>query len=45
MPVAAKTAHHQVRVKTPTRMVNSPMKPFSAGRPIDDMVMIRKIVA
>jgi hypothetical protein len=45
MPRAAKSAHHQVRLKAPTRMVNSPMNPLSAGSPIDDMVMIRKKVA
>ena len=45
MPRAAKSAHHQTRSKAPIRMVNSPMKPLSAGRPIDDMVMIRKTVA
>jgi len=26
-------------------MVNSPMKPFSVGRPIEDMVMIMNRVA
>ena len=31
--------------KVPCKIVNSPMKPFSAGTPIDDMVMIMKMVA
>ena len=35
-------AQTQLRLKAPTRIVNSPMKPFSVGRPIEAMVMIRK---
>ena len=45
MPSRDQTAHHQTRLKAPTRIVNSPTNPFSVGRPIDDIVMIRKIVA
>ena len=44
-PLAANAAHIMLVMKTPCRISSSPMNPFSAGRPIDDIVMMRKIVA
>ena len=32
-------------MKTPCRIRNSPMNPFSVGSPIDDIVMTMKIAA
>ena len=45
MPVAAKKAHQKFRAKAPWRIVNSPMKPFRSGSPIEDSARIRKYVA
>ncbi len=44
-PLAAKPAQILFATNTPWRMRSSPMKPFNAGRPIDDIVMIRKMTA
>ena len=41
----ANAAHILLSTNTPCRIKNSPMKPFSVGSPIDDIVMIRKIAA
>ena len=43
--MAANSAHTQLWWKAPIRIMNSPMKPLSAGRPIDDRVMIMKNMA
>ena len=45
MPRPADAAHQMLRFATPRRIVNSPMKPLSAGNPIDDSAAMRKIVA
>ena len=45
MPLAANAAHTLLATNTPCRIRNSPMKPFSVGKPIDDIVMIRKTAA
>ena len=45
MPTAAKVAQTMERFAAPSRMVNSPMKPLSAGSPIDDSAAIRNSVA
>ncbi len=45
MPEAAKSAQTQLWLKAPMRIRNSPMKPLRVGRPMDDMVMIKKKVA
>ena len=42
MPVAAQNAHQKLFAKAPWRIENSPMKPFSSGRPIEESAMIRK---
>ncbi len=41
-PVAANAAMRGSQRKAPSRIRNSPTKPFSPGKPIDDSVMIRK---
>jgi hypothetical protein len=45
MPLAANAAQTLLATKTPCRIRNSPMKPFSVGKPIDDMVITRKTAA
>ena len=45
MPLAATAAQALLTTKTPWRIRISPMKPLSAGMPIDDSVMIRNTAA
>src|SRR5207247_9512790 len=45
MTAPAATAHHKFCCKAPMMIVNSPMKPFSNGKPIEERVMIRKTTA
>jgi hypothetical protein len=45
MPLAANAAHTLLAWKAPWRISNSPMNPFSAGRPIDDIVINRNTAA
>ena len=45
MPTAPRTAQTIERFAAPRRIVNSPMKPFSAGSPIDDSAAMRNSVA
>ena len=42
IPLVAMTASGRLTWKAPTRIRNSPTKPLSPGRPMDEKVTIRK---
>ena len=45
MPLAATKAQNLLTTNTPCRISTSPMNPLSVGRPIEDIVITRKIAA